>query len=333
MSLKGWTVVGFALFLPSGVVFAQAPRVNIYRYVIDVDVPESGALIALDAATSRVVRGSAPKPVAASLIHFFEPAGDWRTGLALDVSPYYLLGGGRRTLESYRKMTVAGRLTRVLTKTTISVAGISDPVSSSLLPALAIRSTFHDPHDPIGGTRLPEEIDSALAAAGLPPLADDEEEATGRGVDLAPLYAAARRTMRARGDVQVSGGWGVAGRWEEGGLGEEPGRPHHTLWLTGQHGRGPLLDILATVQWRDAFHDQGRMRVGLGLQRKGAATDFRLEAHYDWTDGRVHPGVAVESRLAPGLGVVGALLSDPDPSGPARARMSVMVRWYAASER
>jgi len=150
-------LIGLAcLLVPGGGLWAQTPRVNIYRYVLDVDVPESAALVALDAATSRVVRGSAPKPVMASLLHTSPAAGDWRTGIALDISPYYLLGGGRRTMESYRRMTVAGRLTRVLTKTRIGIAGIRDPAGGgSLLPALGVRSKFHDPHDPISGTRLP----------------------------------------------------------------------------------------------------------------------------------------------------------------------------------
>src|SRR5690606_37303800 len=163
----------------------------------------------------------------------------------------YLLGGGRRPLASYRKMSVAGLLLRVLTKTTVSAGAMIHPEGAGgLRPALAIRSTFHDPHDPISAGRLSEQVDSVLAAAGLP-----------------PLVAASRREIRARGEGQVLGGWGMAGQWPGAAIGEGE-RTRHTFWLTGQHARGPRLDILATVQLRDAFDDDRRMRAGLGIQRK-----------------------------------------------------------------
>jgi hypothetical protein len=76
------------------------------------------------------------------------------------------------------------------------------------------------------------------------------------------------------------------------------------------------------------------MRVGFGVQRKATRADLRVEAHYDWTDRRLHPGVAVEAHVAAGLGVVGAIQSDPAPGGstePARARLAVLLRWYAVS--
>ncbi|HEV8149856.1 MAG TPA: hypothetical protein VGP61_06685 [Gemmatimonadales bacterium] len=104
-------------------------------------------------------------------------------------------------------MSVAGRLKRVVTKTALSIAAFADPdAPGALLAGVGIRTTFHDPHDPIGTTRLPEEVDSALAAhrAGLTSSAEEETE--DRGADVTALYAAARRTVRQTGDVQVSAG-------------------------------------------------------------------------------------------------------------------------------
>src|SRR5687767_11262208 len=188
-------------------------KINIYRFVLDVDVPESAALVALDAATSHVLRGSAPKPIAASLVHRWSGIEIRQSGVALDIVPYFLVGGGERRLADYRANSVAGRLKRVVTKTSLSVAALSElNDGSSMLGALAIRTTFHDPHDPILNSRLPEQVDSALAAHGAEIGSSAEEEAGGRGVDLTGLYAAARRQMRARGDVQVSAGYGVAAR-------------------------------------------------------------------------------------------------------------------------
>lgn len=106
-----------------GPAYAQAPaRINIYRYVLDIDVPESPGLVALDATGNHVLRGSSPKPIAASAVLQLTGSGVNSKGAAVDVVPYFLLGGGKRSLVSYRDMSVAGRLTRVVTKTSLSLA-------------------------------------------------------------------------------------------------------------------------------------------------------------------------------------------------------------------
>ena len=162
-------------------------RVNLYRFVLGVDVPASPAFVPLGV-SGQVLRGSAPKPLEASA--FGSPAGHATYGVAIGAAPYFLAGGGARTLAAYRSRTVAGRLLRVLTKTLVSVAAVrgrADP--SDLFVGLAGRSTCHDPHDPVLNASLAEDVAAALRAHGVPPLDPSEEEATGHGVDLAPAYA------------------------------------------------------------------------------------------------------------------------------------------------
>ncbi|NOK12414.1 hypothetical protein [Corallococcus exercitus] len=55
--------------LASGAASARdGDNINLYRYVLDVDVPESPALVALEQAPLRVLLGAAPKPVMATVL-------------------------------------------------------------------------------------------------------------------------------------------------------------------------------------------------------------------------------------------------------------------------
>jgi len=330
----GGILLAASLVVPSQGSAQSGARVNIYRFVLDVDVPESAGLVALDAATSHVLRGSAPKPIAASVIHRWTGTANRSTGIALDIVPYFLVGGGERRLADYRSMTVGGRLKRVVTKTSFSVAAISDPADpGSLLGGLAIRTTFHDPHDPIATTRLPEQVDSALAVHGAGLASSAEEDPSGRGVDLSSLYAAARRAVRARGDVQVTAGWGIAGRIAGAVFeGDSIQSVRHTFWATAQHAFGHRLDLLVTAQVR-GMAGTWKPRLGAGLQRKSRPADFRAELYYDAVDKRVYPGMSVEVHAMTGLGAVAAVTTDtplPKSSNGSRARLSLLLRWYAA---
>jgi hypothetical protein len=326
-----------AALLPSGVL-AQAPkRINIYRYALDIDIPESGGLIALDAAGTHVLRGSQPKPISASAVFRSNGSDTHAVGASLDVLPYYLLGGGKRSLVSYRKMTVAGRLTRVVTKTAFSLAALTIPgTSGSLRLGLALRTTFHDPHDPISTARLPEAIDSALRAHGVPDPGLDQEHLGELDVDLRPVYAAARREVSGHGDVQVTGGWGISTLANGAVLDADSLHGvRHTFWLTAQHSFSPRFDLLVTAQLRTAPDTKAKPRFGLGIQRKAQAADYRAELYWDRANRRLNPGVSAELRAGHGVGLVGALGTDSEVGVgkmPRIIRATMLIRWYSTSE-
>ncbi len=314
-------------------------RINIYRYVLGVDVPQAPALVAMGVAPNQVLLGSAPKPLSATVLAVFGRGGETQLGAAVDVAPYYFLGGGVRELESYRSGSLAGRALRVLTKTLLSFAAVRTPADpTSPLVSVGLRSTFHDPHDPISNTALPENIAAALARAQYPLTDIEEEGMDDRGVDLAPVYAAARRESRARaGDAQVSAGWGVTARAVGGALGgSDLDDARHALWVTAQYTTGARYDVIATVQFRNAFHDDDRFWLGAALRRKRDGADVQAGLYYDTASKQLHPGVAVDSRLSQHLGVVVSLTAQADPpqlTGPRRIRFGVMGRWFAASDR
>ncbi|MDP3766507.1 MAG: hypothetical protein Q8S13_00695 [Dehalococcoidia bacterium] len=145
----------------------QAETTNIYRFIMGVGVPEPAAFVALGIAPSHALRGSAPKPVTASVISSSGGGTRSVTGLAIDVAPYFLVGGGVRNLESFRSNSIAGRMKRVGTKTVVSFGAAGDPAGAgSRLVAIGVRATFHDPHDPALSTDLPERVAAEPDAGG-----------------------------------------------------------------------------------------------------------------------------------------------------------------------
>ncbi|WP_244237953.1 DUF4082 domain-containing protein [Corallococcus terminator] len=227
--------------------------------------------------------------------------GALRPGLGLDIAPYFLFGGGIRSLSRYRSNSVAGRLMRVLTKTTLSAAVISDDAGADAWRVgFGLRTTLHDPHDPVLNSPLPERVAAALESHGVAAPGDAEEDVSERGVDLSALFAEALRTMRARGDIQISAGWGVSARLEGDVLSADGlSDTRHTFWVTGQSALGPRFDVLATVQGLDVWNSERALRAGVGVQRKTTLADFRTELAFDTTDDRLHPDYWVDVAFQP----------------------------------
>ncbi|WP_147450254.1 hypothetical protein [Corallococcus carmarthensis] len=329
--LAGLAVMG--ALLASGAARAQDDNINLYRYVLDVDVPESPALVALEQAPLRVLLGAAPKPVMATVLASAAP-GALSPGLSLDIAPYFLFGGGIRSLSSYRSNSVAGRLMRVLTKTTVSAALIPDTTDGGpWRVGFGLRTTFHDPHDPVLNSALPERVAEELERHGVPRPADSDEDVSGRGVDLSALFDEAGRAMRSRsGDIQVSAGWGVSARTEGGVFtGEGLRDTRHTFWMTGQAALGRRFDVLATVQGLDVFDSGRALLAGVGVQRKTSVADFRAELTYDGTDERLHPGAAIDVKLPGCTSAIASLATAPGTSEDDPVlRGQLQLRWYFA---
>jgi hypothetical protein len=226
---------------------AQRPRapaecgvdtvINVYRHVLDIEPPESPALAVLGATTSHSRAATAPKPLAISVASVVRDGEDAVTGAAIDVSPYFLVGGGARTLCSYRDNSVAGRMKRVGTKTIVSVGmlplgGLSDAVRF----AVGVRATMHDPHDPINNSELVRR---------LPRTTPEDELSPAAAADRAG-YEDAARAMRARDWAIVSAGWGAAVTLEDASFTRREGGWRHALWLSWQRTLDARFDVLLT---------------------------------------------------------------------------------------
>jgi hypothetical protein len=75
--------------------FSQVqPEKEAYKYILDYEVPASPAFTVLDATSQQVTRGGAVKPLVLSSLTNFLQTGKLDPGIAIDFSPYILLGGG-----------------------------------------------------------------------------------------------------------------------------------------------------------------------------------------------------------------------------------------------
>jgi hypothetical protein len=314
----------------------EAPRQNVFRYVLDVEPPEPVGFVPLDLGPRRVLRATGPKPVAAAVLASASTGDSVLLGVNLEVSPYYLLGGGTRTLVSYRDNSVAGRLRRIVTKTLLGVAVAHDPaVPGAAQVGVALRATFHDPHDPTSAYYgLAERVDSMLHAAGVhpPPESDD---VTGLGVDLSPVFADARRAVRARCCVQVSGGYGFVARAAGGRLAGDSVSPlRHTIWLSAQWTLSPKLDVLLLLQGTNAFRGDWHQRLGVAFERKASRVDLIGEVYFDSEFHRLYPGLTVETAVAHGLALDAAIVAESGGAdAAARLRSAVLLRWALAHAR
>jgi hypothetical protein len=332
--------IGLALALAAAAgaspLTAQEARQNVYRYVLDVEPPEPAGFVPLDLGPRRVYRATGPKPVAAAVLTSATTGDSVLIGLNLEVSPYYLLGGGTRTLASYRDNSVAGRLRRIVTKTLIAVAAAHDPaLPEATRLGVAMRATFHDPHDPTSAYYgLAERVDSILEAHGIhpPPETDD---VTGLGADLSPVFSDARRAVRARCCVQVSGGYGFAAVAAHGRLaGDSVGPLRHTVWLSAQWTLSSKLDALLLLQGTNAIRSDWHQRLGVAFERKSSRVDLLGEVYYDSEFHRLYPGLTIEIMVAHGLALDAAVLAESggaDAKG--RLRSALMLRWMLAHAR
>ncbi len=323
--------------LPAAAGSAAAQPVNLYRYVLGLDPPESPALVVLDLSPGVALRGSTLQPVAAGLAMTSGADGE-RRGAAIDVTPSYLILGGERDLARYRRNSLGGRLERVLTKTALSFAAARDDgASGDLLVGGALRATFHDPHDPVLNSDLPERLEAALDAVGARPRDGADEDPTDEGLDVQPYLRAAGAKMRARGGVLISGGWGVSGRLHHGTVAADSLTTlRHQIFVAGQWILGPHADLLTTVQYRHAFRDDDFWQLGVGLLRKSTSWDVQIELAWDTAGHDLRPGVAASARLLPQLAAQASLSARPREPGrdePAQLEVALALRWFLAHDR
>jgi hypothetical protein len=300
-----------ACFACAGVLHAQsipAPRIDTYGYIIDVDIPESPSLVALDLTTSRALRAAASKPVAAAFVHSAAAGGDV-DALAIDVAPYYL-AGGIRSLDAYKKNSVAGRMMRVLTKTVLSLAVARDGGRDDARIAFAVRSTIHDPHDPVLNWGL---ADSLIAHPDADPRV---------------FFDHARDDMRRRCCVQLALGWGGDATMRGGVISRDSTtRLQQQLWGTAQITTGERYDILLTPKVVDVFGDAS-LAVAGGIQRKGDGVDFRADAEFRNAHD-IRPSIAAEVHVLRSIGAV-ASISSTREGGDSHIVFRTLGRWYVS---
>jgi hypothetical protein len=339
MARARWCSLVIAALLPA-VVAAQGGRAA-QRFVLDYDVPESPAFIALGVTPATVTRGSASKPVVASLLNDLATGKKLVSGVAVDFAPYFLYGGQFRCVNEYRH----SRLKRWLANTLISIATVqSETDSNSLRFGIGARVTLFDSHDLLQDSTLGADIDTALIGAVHVGVGADTSE-VGAPVlvpGLAEAYTAARERVRRKRGGALSVGWGLAGL-VRGSIAarDSIGSTRSRVWVSYRQTLGRGMDLLAIGQWRQLDSAGSSLRVGAALRTNTSDASFAAELYYDANPssvggGKLGGGANVEWRLMRGMGVVVAVSTVPTVSGTQtvpRLRVRTSLRWGMHSER
>lgn len=176
-SLMRIALTGSLLPLLAASADAQASNdSSIYKFVLDYAVPESPAFAILGVTPEKILRGSAAKPVVASLLTQLQTGGKLKSGVAIDLTPYFVYGGTIRNIKEYAE----NQLVRILANTQLSIATIQSPTdTTSMGGSLAIRMNILDAGDPLRDPAALKPLFDALnRCASAPTPAETPEEVT-----------------------------------------------------------------------------------------------------------------------------------------------------------
>ena len=130
---------------------------------LDLAVPDSPAVVILGLSAEKVVRPSAPKDLAATILNGVDQHGNLQAGLAVDIVPLFLFAGNNLEYADYRDH----RSTQILGRTQLSFATAKGATENdkSVRAAIGVRSTLWDQGDP----RLDDNLVKCLDAIEVPP--------------------------------------------------------------------------------------------------------------------------------------------------------------------
>lgn len=310
-----------------------APGTAASKFYLDYNVPESPAFAVLGATPSNVLRGTASKPLAISLLTQAAKGSSLASGVAFDVAPYAYVGRFRNVAE-YQGST----LKRILSNVLVSLATVEAPGDvNSVAFASGLRVTLWDDHDLLANSSLSDLVSRLLVPKKIdcPKIPGTNICQTGTStvelpVDLSSAYATARDSVLQRRGVAAAIG-GALGGTLRGGVARSDSLKQRTgrgwLAVTGYLGRGQ--ELLATAEYVSDTSSTKRFLGGVAYRLQSTNSALAAELAYDSKSGDWLPGVNAELRLLSRVSLVAALVTDA-PSGAqdkSRLRFRTAVRW------
>ena len=342
-------VIALAIALVAGQAHAQTDKSvtssstsasePLYKFSTDFDVPESPGFATLGVTPSKVLRGSAGKPVVTSLLGQVTSQGKLKGGVAIDVAPYFLYGGKVNNAEAYR----ANALRRTLVNTQFSFATIQDPQDTgSVSFGLGLRMVFVDAHDVLMHPGLLKRVDAALTSCSVVrPVTADEASAPGSGVGKEHACAGLADSVQSAKDAALLfSGWSIAAGAGLGGFlhsgvvsSDSLGDRRARIWLSTGYSWGKHQEVLMLAQLQDSTTVDWSARVGLGARAKFNDAEFALELSYDGRSREFQPGGVGEWRVFPGVWLVGGLTTEAVATSGVtvpKFRLRTALRWNPA---
>jgi hypothetical protein len=308
---------------------ATAP-IPAYKLILDYDVPESPAFVALDVSPEKVLTGSAAKPVAVNILSQVARSGKTQAGLALDFAPYFVAGGRFVNIEEYR----SNRFRRLLANTMVSFATVQDPAdSASLRFGAGVRMTLFDDHDPLQNREVTAAVENLLVPTGELGRRNPGGPVVTKSVKvegLAEAYAEAVDAVRRKPGRALAIGWGVAGTLRNSVVSADSVvGTQHSFWAGYRERFSGSAEFLGAVLVGGAAGGDREYRIGGALRMNAEALRLTGEVVYESATGQIHPGGIAEFKILPQIYGVASLGSEPSHEGAevGKLRFRTMLRW------
>lgn len=303
----------------------------IYKFVLDYAVPESPAFAILGVTPEKVLRGSAAKPMIASLLTQVQTGGKLKSGVAIDLAPYFVFGGTLGSIKEY----AGNGWTRALANTQLSFATMQSPVDTTSMGAsIAVRVSILDAADPLRDPAALQPLFDALNGCAGPapsPIGNPGGVAAARCETVAEAFAKIKEDALKRAGWLLAVGGGVGGRLRGSvasgdSLTDRIGR----VWLAGGYRFSSSNEIQFLAQLADTTDQRWSFRGGAAARAQFPSTQFALELVYDGIARQWQPGGTAEWRLIPGAWLVTSLGVQSDAAGTTRTpkvRLRTALRW------
>ncbi|MEO5562730.1 MAG: hypothetical protein ABIR18_04825 [Chitinophagaceae bacterium] len=295
----------------SSLSFAQkkAADTEAYKFILDYAVPSSPAFTVLDVTPQQVTRGSAAKPLVLNAFTNFLQTGKLDPGVAVDFSPYILLGGGFKNLKEYRDNPYK----RALANSMVSLAALKNSKDSTNTDiGLGIRLNLFDDRDLFANSAtsvsITDKIGNALADAakaqtvigGVP---DDEIGTNGSPtgtvtVDMDRFYTDAYNSLRNVKGWALSVGFGYRATAKSSVLDADSLiNKQSKLWISSTRYTAGGFDIFGILQ--GSFSDDAKSKWigGLAAGSKNKKSNLGAELVYDFSAKQWNYGGNFEIRI------------------------------------
>lgn len=321
---------------------AQKTDNSANKFVLDYNVPESPAFTILGVSPASVVRGTASKPVVASLLSQIGNGGKLLGGAALDVAPYGYFGRFTNVRE-YQ----TNALKRILANVLLSFASAPlDEDTASLRFGAGVRVTLTDPRDLLQDSSLTRDISrrlvpnsvaggsgsnipgASISTGNIPP----SEVTTGDTVDLSDAYKAARERIKSKTGLAASVGFGYGGtlRGSVASNDSIKGRIWRS-WFAGTYYLGETNEVLGTVQWAKDSLKRNEINLGLAWRLHADRSSVAAELVFDGKTQRLLPGLNAELPLVDRISALISLVNEVAPGADkGRLRFKTSFKWAAA---
>jgi len=324
---KGNLPMLVAVLLLAPGLLAQS-REPAYKYILDYDVPESPALVALGVTPAKVLRGSAAKPVVLNLLNQVGFAKRVQNGVAVDFSPYFTFGGRLRSIEEYR----TDGWKRLAANSQLSIATIqSEEETNALLFGLGLRTTLFDSHDLLQDKELGEDIDEILLGSIEAPTPAETGDVDEIEVDVTPAYEKARNRLLKKTGSALAVGYGASGRLKSSIANTDSiDNVKHTAWLSFKYSFGGGTDFLSIYQGQYATPSHPEHRFGIAIRKNGTTLNVAGEIVYTSRTKRFEIGANLEVRLLNRIGAVVSLSSEqPSTTNHSliKMKLNTIIRW------